>query len=112
MASIQDIAEFAAQLTEEGRGQARSSYRVGQDVAKLVKHARTIHRLSEIDCNQGLTDEQQRRENKVWGDANAIAATYGAELEYQGDPRGAVKLKLKSGKTNDFGGTGFCIPIH
>ena len=40
-----------------------------------------------------------------------LLAPYGIQPVIQSDPRGAcVKLKLKSGKTNDWGNTGFCVP--
>lgn len=40
-----------------------------------------------------------------------LLAPHGIKPVFQGDPRGAVlKLVVPSGKTNDWGGTGICVP--
>lgn len=40
-----------------------------------------------------------------------LCAPYGIKPDFQGDPRGAVvKLKVPSGRTNDWGQTGVCVP--
>ena len=41
----------------------------------------------------------------------ALLAPYKVELVFQGDPRGCVvKLKVPSGRTNDWGQVGICVP--
>ena len=41
----------------------------------------------------------------------ALCSPYGIEPDFQGDPRGAVvKLKVPSGRTNDWGRVGVCVP--
>ena len=40
-----------------------------------------------------------------------LCAPYGIKPDFQGDPRGAVvKLKVPSGRTNDWGRIGVCVP--
>ena len=41
----------------------------------------------------------------------AVCAPYGVQPVFQGDPRGAVlKLQVPSGKTDDWGQVGICVP--
>ena len=41
----------------------------------------------------------------------ALLAPYGVTPDFSGDPRGAVvKLKVPSGRTDDWGQTGLCVP--
>lgn len=41
----------------------------------------------------------------------ALLAPFGVVPDFQGDPRGAcVKLRVPSGRTDDWGQTGLCVP--
>lgn len=51
------------------------------------------------------------QEAKIQERVEKLCATYGLKPIFQGDPRGAVlKLKVPSGRTNDWGRTGICVP--
>ena len=51
--------------------------------------------------------QADRLEDRV----TALCAPHGIKPVFSGDPRGAVvKLKLPSGRTDDWGGTGVCVP--
>jgi len=58
-------------------------------IAELIRLARSLHRLSEHDCNRGLTDAEQKREARLMTRVDVIAAEIGATAYHQGDPRGA-----------------------
>lgn len=59
---------------------------------KLCKIEKSLHRLSEADCNYGLTPRQEKRETRLAAEAEQIAQDYfgGAHVYHQGDPRGCV----------------------
>ena len=51
--------------------------------------------------------QEERIERRV----RALCAPYGVKPVFQGDPRGAVlKLQVPSGKTDDWGQVGICVP--
>lgn len=51
------------------------------------------------------------QEYRVERRVEALCAPYGIKPVFQGDPRGAVvKLRVPSGKTDDWGQTGLCVP--
>lgn len=104
MSYKRDSIEFAATLGAEG---------VPSDVIHdVLKDAAALHRLAEKDCNFGLDERDQSRENVCQARTSGRLAAYGIQTVFEGDPRGAVvKLKLPSGKGNWFGDTSFyCVP--
>jgi hypothetical protein len=104
--AISDRLEFAAVLGAEG---------VPSDVIlDVLRDARTIHRLAEIACERELTSTEEKRDEIATARIGGRLAAYGIESHFQGDPRGAVvKLRLPSGRANDFGGEGlFCVPTR
>ena len=51
------------------------------------------------------------KEARLQAQLEKVLAPYKVVPVFQGDPRGAVvKLKVPSGRTNDWGGTGICVP--
>ncbi len=56
----------------------------------LVSRAEQLHKLAEHDCNHGLSEAQERREEKLRGEVVEIASVGGFGVEFQGDPRGCV----------------------
>ena len=106
MTAEQDRIEFAATLGAEG---------VPADVIfDVLRDARTLHRLAEKDCNYGLTDTDRKREEHCEARTAGRLAAYGIVAQFSGDPRGAVvKLRLPSGRSNDWGGEGlYCVPTR
>ena len=59
-------------------------------IESLRKISRSLHKLSEHDCNYSLTDRQQKREDKLKEKASELAKEINPNLRvyYQGDPRG------------------------
>lgn len=59
-----------------------------RNAMELQKIARQLHRLGEISCNYGLTERQNKREDRLVEKAQGIAAECGRKAYYQSDPRG------------------------
>jgi hypothetical protein len=100
-----DRADYTAALLAEGV----ESY----VIEGVLRDTRVLHQLAEKQCNDpayGPDDEQ--RVLLLEGRIERNLAPFGISAEFQGDPRGAVvKLRLPSGRANDFGGEGYyCVP--
>lgn len=80
---------------------------------KLRELARRHHRLQEEYCNGVFdTDEWARRDERIEARIIALLAPYDVTPKFGGDPRGCtVKLQVPSGKTDDWGAEGICVPI-
>lgn len=120
---------FIAAVNKEG---------VPEHVALLVlRDAGTIQRLAAAECNGDYPCDNGERKVK---DCSVCEAGYarsalsikgvcpgcraeariakrlvpfGVVPDFQGDPRGAcVKLKVPSGRTDDWGRTGICVPTR
>lgn len=118
MSHDEDRGEFIATLRGEG---------VPEDVARgVLRDAQTLHTIAEHQCGDGAgsgpygepTDEDiarwDKREELAQARIGGKLAAYGIESNFQGDPRGAVvRLRLPSGRHNDFAGEGFyCVPTR
>jgi hypothetical protein len=117
--------EFENILLEESK---RSSARNAANL--LCRHGRTYARLQEALCNgpgviYGESTESWRRRSEAhdkWVEKRnaqlqaritAICQQLGSGFEpvFNGDPRGAtVKIRVPSGRTNDWGRVGICVP--
>ena len=86
---------------------------VAELASKLVRAAKSLHRRYEAECSYEWADTDayrsatERKEKAV----AKLMKPYGIDCVFNGDPRGApIKLKLPTGKTNDWGGEGYCVP--
>ena len=80
-------------------------------VHKLLRFGRQATNAAIIDCNVGLTEKQQARRDNAGARINEDLKELGASVAWCGDPRGCVvKLRVKSGRTNDWGREGICVP--
>lgn len=81
-------------------------------VWELLTLARRHGRLAERACNEdvpGLEAKTEKLEKAIADVCRKIDP--GCVPVFSGDPRGAtVKLRVPSGRTNDFGGTGIVVP--
>lgn len=119
--------EFLCAMQREG---------VPLDVArKVMRHAATVQRLSVAACNGDWPCDNGERKVKAcaWCEGmyapsvllkgglcpecrasdriTALLAPFNVTPVFQGDPRGAcVKLRVPSGRTDDWGQTGICVP--
>lgn len=55
---------------------------------ELQKISRQLKRLAEYSCNYGLTEKQDKREDKLIKKADKMAKEFNLRAYYQGDPRG------------------------
>jgi hypothetical protein len=82
----------------------------------LMRQATSYQRLMETACNRNLTEREEKRvaslERAIRLRVTHAAAGHAFDVRFQSDPRGAcVKLKLPSGRGNDFAGEGLlCVP--
>lgn len=105
-----DREEFIAQMVHQFPGKTPSEV---LDLSRLLmRHAKTYRRLQEIDCNQGLSLKELKKEANTVNCIRKLAEELGTTgVVFQGDPRGAtVKLQVPSGYTNDWGQEGICVP--
>ncbi len=104
MTRTQEQDEFLTILVQEYPAVSFATLR------ELMRLARRHGRLQEKACNQDVPD------NHDAGCERRIVALCNEHLPgttpvFQGDPRGAtVKLRVPSGRTNDWGATGICVP--
>jgi hypothetical protein len=99
-----DRGRFVEVMSREG---------VPESVSLRVLRAAAIHvRLAVIACNRGMTRAEERKDERTEERIVEMLKPYGIEPQFQGDPRGCtVKLKLPSGRSNDWGGERvYCVP--
>ena len=105
-----DVMEFAAVLQAELP--KNPPHLTARDAAAIMRLGRRQSTASVNLCNlPNYQDKYDRTTASVRGALALILAPYRATATTGGNPRGCtVKLKLRSGRTNDFGGEGYCVP--
>ena len=106
-----DVASFAARLAREA--EAETPYSIGLIVRDLCAAGRALDRLACADCNGTLTHRQHLRRQRITEEVRLTCAVLGKGFApvHSGDPRGCVlKLKVPSGKVDDWGHEGLCVP--
>lgn len=109
MSHAKDRAAFVAQMAKEG---------MPADVAlAILRDAQVIQTIAVRECSEEMSEAEARRVEKREKEAieriTQRAKPYVSEIKVGGDPRGyCVKLILKSGKYNTWGGPedGFGVP--
>ena len=104
------IALMAKELDAEWGGEA-----VERWCSRIMRVSTTLQRLAEETCSIEMTEKQQARhekkDNRAEDLARRICVEAGFKAVFQGDPRGAaIKIVVPSGKTNDWGQEGICVP--
>jgi hypothetical protein len=84
----------------------RTPREAASDAAELCRLAKSLSRLNEIGCNNGLTERQEQRKQKLQERIKTVLDCTGLILNhFESDPRGyAVYLDLPDGSYNSFGG--------
>lgn len=118
----QKIVASTQQVRADNYGQQRDQYLqvmqqegVPPEIAKKVLMlANQIQRFAVKECNEQTTDQEKAQDDRMAQKVTDLLAPYRVTPDFSGDPRGAVvKLRLPSGKANDFGGTGmYCVPTQ
>jgi hypothetical protein len=111
---MSDRAEFAAFAVAVGQNvPGLNPEYVGDWCAKMRRLATTHARYCLTACNTGLTEAEQKRQERLEAKIAAMCADEfaGFAPHFQHDPRGAtVKLALPDGRSNSFAGACWCIP--
>ena len=105
-----DVMEFAAVLQAELP--KNPPHLTARDALALMRLGRQ-HSTQVVNlCNiPNYQEKYDKRTANIRERLALILAHYGARAITGGDPRGCtVKLKLRSKRTNDFGGEGYCVP--
>lgn len=121
--------EFIDVITNEKRD-SDPQHDVMHKAELLLRHGRSYVRIQEAICNgvewiHGLSNDandKRQRNHEAWCEKReqqlekrirAIVAELGQGFGviFSGDPRGnTVKIVLPSGRTNDMGREGYCVP--
>ena len=110
-----DREEFIKVVSDEST--IKDWYEARKLALLILRHALTYERIQVAWCNEEMSDRRTRymehREELLEKRIRAIVSELGlAGVTFSGDPRGAtVKVLLPSGKTNDWGHEGYCVPI-
>ena len=111
MSYQKDRAEFLAIMTQELPGY--TAHHVAEICRNLCMLAQTARRYAVIDCTIGLTESQARADERNDARIRALVESVGCGVVLSGDPRGAVvKVTVPSGRTNDWGQIGICVPTR
>ena len=102
--------EFTVRMTRE-LPQDWSPDRIAEWCRKIRRMTCTHKRLQEIACNRGLTEREDKQDDRIEQRIRDHCEPVNIVPILQGDPRGAtVKLQVPSGKTDDWGQEGICVP--
>lgn len=63
-------------------------------IGRLNRESRTLHRLAELDCNEGLNELGQKQVRRCLKRAQAAAYLLGGTVEHKTDPRAGCGLVL------------------
>lgn len=97
---------------------------------RVLRYGTTYGRIQETACNspehwsndaavnkqiaanwQEMLDRNEKKAERIEAKLTALCAKYGIKPIFQGDPRGnTIKLQVPSGKTDDWGREGICVP--
>lgn len=110
-----EVAQFAATLAREFP--KASASQIGEIAVELLVKGKKLHRAAEQYCNGDISEQVYdhlcanvgkaiaRVAKECLDEAPALSWRTGS------DPRGCtLKLILPSGRTDDWGGEGFCVP--
>jgi hypothetical protein len=104
---LQEWSKFVAVLAREKPECSASE--VAEQAVSLRSLARALQADNEAQCNDEGWSE--KKSDALAARAEKLLAMFGLAARVQHDPRGAsLKLVLPSGRTNDWGHEGYCVP--
>lgn len=125
-ASHSDREKFVALIQQHAGGDPTQRYSFAQ---RLMRYGATYGRLAEDACNgpeyganeeydkiiqtrwHELQDALPAKQDKIEAAVSELCATFECKAIFSGDPRGnTLKIEVKSGYSNSFGGEGICVP--
>ena len=113
---LREYTEFVSLLVRELQEEVSAGRVDAGDIPRyamtLCNLATRIQRLNESACNRGLTDREERQADILRDRVAQVCRDLAIDCIINSDPRGAtIRLKLPSGITNDFIGSGYCVPL-
>jgi len=125
-ASHSDREKFVALIQQHAGGDPTQRYSFAQ---RLMRYGATYGRLAEDACNgpeysnseaynKVIQDTWQLRQDaipakqeKIEAAVAKLCAEFDCRAIFSGDPRGnTLKIEVKSGYSNSWGGEGICVP--
>ncbi len=128
-ASHSEREKFVALIQQHAGGDPTQRYSFAQ---RLMRYGATYGRLQEDQCNgpdydlargrqelmQAIQERWQRsqdaipaKEEKITKAVTELCKSFDCTPVFSGDPRGnTLKIAVKSGYSNSFGGEGICVP--
>lgn len=84
-------------------GQACKEGRYSEICMLFRRYAKSLHKSFENDCNYGLTERQQKREDRLIAEVTALAKSLDLFIYIQSDPRGGtIYLDTKEIPDNNY----------
>lgn len=100
-----EVKDFISLMIREGIGSLH--------IGALIQKANTLQKLATRQCSERWSDHDEKTVERTREFIRSITVPYGIEPIFSRDPRGAcVKVKVPSGKTDDWGSTGICVPTR
>ena len=125
-ASHSEREKFVALIQQHAGGDPTQRYSFAQ---RLMRYGATYGRLQEDQCNgpnytgndhhdrleqmrwQKHLDTIPAKESKIEKAVSELCKSFDCSPIFSGDPRGnTLKIEVKSGYSNSFGGEGICVP--
>jgi len=106
---VSEVAEFGAVLAEI----EKSPEKVGVLARRLIDLSTELYALYLRECNEPIVDMREHQARVIWLQRRVrfTLRDKPVTVKFNSDPRGAaVKLVLPSGRADDFGGEGYCVP--
>lgn len=105
MGYTRDRDEFVHLMTKEGADL--------MTIQRIMRYATTVQAYAVWLCNRNTTDYEDQKCGMARDGIERLCAQYNMTPKFSQDPRGAcVKIKVPSGKTNDWGQKGICVPTR
>ena len=111
MGMTRDKMEFTAILARECP--QISALGVVAIAQKLMRLGATFNRMAVEQCNREWTEADEKKRERIRQRIMMLSDDLGFDKtpRFQNDPRGCtVKLRVPSGRTNDWGQEGICVP--
>ena len=106
--------EYKAGLGQEHDESGGFHAPIAEACRDLMRLGATYGRLAEMECNdERFGTKEERRQGSIERSVQRIlkGAMPGAHAVFSGDPRGnTIKVTVPSGRTDDWGDTGICVP--
>jgi len=108
------------ETAEEASISAMSAEGMAPTYSRIILGAAAAYqRMAEVECGRDLTDDERMAERRAENTIRRVIKEMqlgvdpGFGVVFCGDPRGAcVKIKVPSGRTDDWGQTGICVPTR